>query len=606
MSDLGDLLRARAALRPVSPPVTSEPPSGRIYIPDGSVFARPPAVRDSEDLQRIVALPRRPQEPVNPEELAQLWTEKLKRPSGTWSLWPIQAFALAEAEATGGLLAPISVGCGKTLTSLLLPMVLGARVTVLLVPPQLKAQLLQRNYPVLADHWKIPNLVGASKLYPDVDQILHVVSYTELQSMKRGDVLERIKPDLVVADEVHCIARHSSVRTRRFKDYFKRYPATKFCGLSGTITNRSIKEYAHLARLALKSGSPLPLHWPTLEEWSFALDASELPAEPGELLRLCRPGEPVRSGFRRRLVETPGVVVSGDNELGFSLIISDRRPKIPKSVEDALALLRSKWVTPGGEYMTDVLMMSAHAREIACGFYYRWIWPNGEPKAIQDEWKEARKEWHREVRQFLANRARPGLDSPGLIAAAAALGRIPSAAWPRWAEIKNKAKPQTEAVWLDDFLVDDAIEWGLKNTGIVWYDHAALGEKIATKSGFKLYGGGKKASAEIIEEDGSRTIVASIDSHHFGKNLQMFHRNLVTFPPSSGKILEQLLGRCHREGQQNDEVEYCLYQHTSEMEAALESALRDTWYTDETLGARRKLTYASFTFNIASGVAHAA
>ena len=174
--------------------------------------AAPPAPVVRE-VDRIKALPRR-QRPT-PEELRALAVD-FKARLGVGStlceckskyrraccqdLLPVQAWTLDEAEQVGGILGPIGVGHGKTLLDLLTPMVVKCRTAVLLLPPNLKKQLLEVDWHFYGQHWKLPNLVGAKFHYPG-RPLLHVVAYTELSGAKNSDILDRLAPDIIVMDE---------------------------------------------------------------------------------------------------------------------------------------------------------------------------------------------------------------------------------------------------------------------------------------------------------------------------------------------------------------------------------------------------------------------
>lgn len=514
-----------------------------------------------------------------------------------------------------GLLAPIGVGAGKTDISVLLPTVLGAKVAVLLVPPALKKKLIDVEYPYLQTQWRLPNLAGGRIVYPDTDCILHVVSYSQLSVASGTGVLEELKPDLIVADEVHALAGNSA-RRKRFDRYMKAHPETLFCGMSGTITSKSIKEYAHLAKYAFRNSSPLPLHWPTLEEWAAVIDPvkGDLVHPPGELVRLCNPGESVQAGFGRRLIETRGVVATKANHIPTALTLHERPLKIPQLVQDMLSDLRSTWDAPNGDRLTDALSVSRYGRQLASGLYTVWVWPAIVSKELKDEWIECRREWHKEVRDMLKGNAKAGMDSPLLLWRAARAGKWHSLALEPWAQVSSKYRevtghrtPATKTVWVDDFMVDDAVEWG-KKPGIIWYEHDDLGRRIAEKGGFPFYGPSEEAPKgidpktgeevpAIVLEPGDRTIVASIRAWGTGWNLQAYRRMLYTSCPSSAKMMEQSLGRCHRSGQTADEVEAFFYLHTPEMRESLATAVTDARYAEGTLKTSQKLLYATKTFN---------
>jgi superfamily II DNA or RNA helicase len=61
-------------------------------------------------------------------DLSMKLTQKLRTENGTMTLRPIQAQALSELEQCQGLFAPIRVGGGKTLISLLAPALLQANL----------------------------------------------------------------------------------------------------------------------------------------------------------------------------------------------------------------------------------------------------------------------------------------------------------------------------------------------------------------------------------------------------------------------------------------------------------------------------------------------
>lgn len=602
MTVLGDLLRG---LTPSESEIPAPKASGLAEklrsgggsssLINWSPHAAPTA---SWDLERILGLPERPI-PTAPElaALVEEWTARLKRPAGTMKLKEVQAWALAEAARVLGLLGAIGVGEGKTLICLLLPTVLQSKRAVLLIPPQLRDQVICRAIPELAQHWRIPNLTAGqgSVAYPDVDGVLHVIAYSELSAAGTADCLERIQPDLVICDEAHAVRNFSASRTKRFNRYFKAHPTAKLCALSGTIVSKSIRDFGHLAKFALRERSPVPLEWPVLQSWAEALDPSDFTPPPGELERLCRPGEDVRGAFKRRLLCAEGVVSTSESKVGCSLVFYRREVKVPPEVRAALDGLRNTWCTPGGEEITDALSFSRYARQLGAGLFLRWIWPRNESLAVRGSWLEARKSWHREVRERL-KLSLPGQDSPLLLARAAAEGRWNSYAWEDWAAIKDHARPETEAVWISDYLVEDAVRWGKERVGVIWYEHEALGEAIARKGGFPLYGGGDEASRCILNEDGSRTIVASRKAHGEGKNLQAFCRHLFTTMSSNAAVNEQLLGRSHRTGQKADEVEIYLYLQTPEMRAAFMAARKEAKFIEEVKGEKQRLSYATLAF----------
>lgn len=566
-------------------------------------------VQSSQDFKRIRDLPRRTY--IATDDFSHLKIEnpncqcKLIAPSRNCAkeLFPVQAQALSEAKRLGGGFDPIGVGHGKTLPDLLVAMVLlkPKQTAVLLVPPMLRNQLLEIDWKFYSQHWKLPNLVSKGFHHND-RPFIWVLSYSELSNAKKSDILDLVKPDLIIADEAHNLKDPKSARTKRFLRYFQSRPQTMFCCWSGTMTSRSLFDYAHLSNTALKEGSPTPKHYPTVKEWAAAVDPTDFPIEPGVLGVFCERGESVRDGFRRRIIETGGVVASSNVDgCEASIILSERALREPPEIERARNEIASKWQRPDNEELTDALAVMRCKDELSNGFFYRWKWPKDTIEELKKEWLEARKEWYSEVREKLKH-AKVHMDSPKLVTQAAIRHhrgyKGPKPTWEaqcylRWEYISKKVKkPPTEAVWISDFLLNDAAEWLKENIGIVWYEHVAFGEALAKKTGITFYNGGEENSVEINRETGKRSIIASIKSHGTGKHLQMFEQCLITSNPTSGETWEQLIGRLHRPNQKSDTVEFTVY-GTDFQRNKLVRAMDRAKYMMDTFGQTQKLLKAT-------------
>jgi len=548
----------------------------------GKLIRESGVVRSSE-FRRIAALPRRDWE-KDPqlEELRILLTQHLRRPGGTMELKPNQAAALRDIVDHGGLFGPQAVGVGKTLITLLAPVVLRAQRPLLLVPASVRDQTLRKVLPQMRKHWR---------LHP----MLRVESYTAVSLEKNAKMLDTYQPDLILADECHNLSGATSGRTKRIRRYMNAHPETKFLAVSGTVTNRSILAYAEILYWCLKNASPLPTNWRELQDWARALD-EDVPDDkrmpPGALALFCEQGETVRHGFRRRLSETPGIVATRDGELGTSLRIHRREINAPPHIHAMIAKLRRDWETPNGDAIVEAVEVWRHARELALGMWYRW-----DPPPPRD-WFDARRAWNQHVREVLKHNKR-GLDTPLQVWMECAQNPVPLKAFTDWRDVKDTFEPNTVAVWESEYLLQDAARW-LRDTenggGIAWVEHIVFGERLAQVAGVPYFGGGEKASHDILDATGP--CVASIAAHSTGKNLVQWSRNLVTCPPTSGKMWEQMLGRTHRQGQTADEVEAWVYQHTDEFRAALAQAVRDARYLKETLGGAQRLLYCDTTFDI--------
>ena len=480
----------------------------------------------------------------------------------------------------------------------------GVKSAVLLIPPALRAQFAA-DFKRWALHFRVPNLAGGSGLKFAERPVLRVLAYSELSHASATTWFQSYRPDLVILDECQSLQDRKSVRTHRFLSYIGGAPETRVCAYSGSLTSRSIQQYAHLSACALRAKSPLPIDPVVTFGWAGALDPvppGGLVAPPGALTRLCRAGETPRSAYLRRLRETPGAVTTEDSRLDVKLRLGVRAVEaIPQSVRDALSFVRTRQARPDGEEFAEATEVAACAKQVATGMYLRWKFPRGEPEKLIEEWRQARKEFARELREKLMHR-RPHLDSPALCVAAAQRhfagykGEKPTwaaATWERWNAVRDSVHPESEAVWIDDFLVRDALEWALERSGIVWCGHPAFGHLLAklSKGRVPYLGGGDVNSEAIAKELGQRSIAASIASHGTGKNLQSFCRNLIVDVPSDAGIVEQLVGRTYRYGQRSD-VTVERYAHTPELSGAWDSVLRGAVYVRETTGSLHGVLFA--------------
>lgn len=569
---------------------------------------REAGVKESADLRRILALPRRPAVAPELDEISDL----IRTPDGRMRLRPIQVWALEELHARRGLVALVRVGGGKTLISLLAAVALGAERPLLLVKANLRDKT-RAEFAELRRHWNAP--------------MPEIMSYELLGREQSAEELRRLRPDVVIADEAHKLKNQKAAVTKRVRRYLDEVEgACRFVAMSGTLTNRSVREFAHLFEWSLEFGTPLPRRFGELTEWGLAIDEEIPPGaqrfQPGALIQLYSPEEAeaakvdevdaTRRAVRRRIVETPGVVATTDRALGTSLTIH----VVPvegygAEIENAFAALEDRWETPDGHPISDAVTKWRHQIELSCGFYYRW---NPRPPR---EWLDARRDWSSIVRHILDHNRRE-LDSELQVANAVARGDynrvvLTSSGMPvanglpvdeahrRWKAIRPTFEPNTEPVWLDDAVASAVGAWSADGPGIVWTYSVALGEMLSDASEqasgkrWPYFGAeGRDRDGRPIEsarpEDGP--IIASIQSSGEGRNLQAWTRSLVTPCTLSGAKWEQLLGRMHREGQTAEEVEYtflvgCESQYGGWLKAKAESR-----YIQATTGQEQKLCYA--------------
>jgi hypothetical protein len=549
------------------------------------------------EAQRVADLPT-----WNPADFAAFdLTEHYRSPNGEQRLRPIQSAALHWAAQAGGLLGPIGVGHGKGLLTMLVGVAMKAQRPVLLLPPAMR-EPFAREHRKFRAHWR---------LHPG----LKVVPYSQLSVATGSDLLLRLQPDLVIADEAHNLRHPTATRTKRLLRYFSQFPSTRFVGLSGTMTRKGLKDYAHLAELALGDGSPLPLDPYDLLAWANCIDADGMPADSdwhtlasGEhFLPMDWEGlafdveaghterrDVARARFQRRLVTTPGVVATDSASVGASLLFVERGLRLPPELEDTIAEVEATWCRPDGEEMDSPLAKYRLDSQLSAGFFYRWVWPNNEPDTA---WIETRAAWHRTIRGVLKDN-REGLDSPLLVTRATMAGKLPraEAAWEAWDKHRAKPAPPVETVWVSDFLIRDAIEWAIERINanepaIIWYADNAVGLALR-RAGLPVYMAG-----DSLPETSDHAFVMACSAKAFGtgQNLQAWAHNLVLSSPSSASDFEQLIGRTHRAGQFADEVELHYYAHTRHARNTLRSAMNQARYIEQTTGDAQRLGYGTWS-----------
>lgn len=528
-------------------------------------------VQYSAELQRIKDLPVR-------GALQFFDGSLLAKPNGTMKLRPIQAQALHEAMGCQGLVAPIAVGGGKTLLSYLLPSVMGAKRTLLILPAALrektKTEFLQLSY-----HWYGP-------------KNLEIRSYDWLSNEDKG--LQTLRPDLIIFDEAHKLKNRVAQRTSRLLKYVADTNAMVVL-MSGTLLATSLQDVAHTMQAALGNRSPLPTHWPTLMEWCQAVDADiHQRIGSGRLRDLMTPEErasntleDVRRAVRRRVTDTPGVVATqGRDNVGSSLRIHVEKPPFSPTPEirAAIAELQATWTTPSGEVISESAHFVQTLKRMAWGFYHY------HDPAPPVHWKKARSHWAKVCRRVL--QYSQTMDSEKHLVALIKSKLDANLAWDKtinleltgptsvmdayqaWDAVRQDYKYQNpKAKWLSQPKLEKP-----KEPTLVWVHHRHLGGRLSNLWGVPYFGQeGKDLSGQRIEQYRGDVAIAGISANATGRNLQyQWSRNLVLEPPSSGSTWEQLLGRTHRQGQAADTVTCTIHiQHPlygKSLEKALERA----------------------------------
>lgn len=569
---------------------------------------RSTSIKETPELLRVSRLPRRDWQvgignEGTPEQLAVVLTQALKTPNGTMQLRPVQAAALSEAYHFDGLFGALRVGSGKTLVTKLAPLMFDhIERPLLMVPAALKEKTV-RDFAVLDAHWK--------------RKPMRIESYEMLSRVQSNGLLESYQPDMVIFDEAHRVKHSSAAVTKKFKKYLDHRDDIIVIALSGTIVRNTVMDYWHIIRWCLgRKGMPLPAEWFEAKEWGDCVDSStkafsSLRTAPGALIHLSESpehSEAMLSGdmewaveaarlvYRNRLLQTPAVLSTMDDRVSCSLSINQKNLELPFDVDEMLQQVRSKCERPDGYPFQEAHEVWRCIRNLATGFYYRW-----DPEAPED-WLELRRRWSKFVRDALKHR---DFNSPLEVANAIRSGELEQSytdelgetfdrVYDDWKEIEPTFVPNAVPVWVHDSTLRFATEWMDKNDGIVWSSTIAFGERLAEFSG-RPYFAGKgltKDGRNIMDESYTGPMIVSAKANSNGHNLQRYSKNLIVSCSPNAELLEQLIGRTHRDGQTADEVEVDLVVACHEQLLSFWKAVTEAQFIESTIGAVQKLLYA--------------
>lgn len=530
----------------------------------------------SRELQRILALPRR---------RAPKILRSVRELENGGRFFKKQAQSLSEARKVGGLFAGLGVGEGKTLVSLAIPSLFPNATCLLLVPAKLVSKT-KREWAEYAEEFELR------------DDII-VTSYAKLSSHTEPEWLWRIAPDIIIADEAHKLARYESARTNRFllymKERAKKGNPVKFFAMSGTITRKSVADYAHLVELALGERSPLPRPlsgwYGELKAWGEVLDADgALVRQPGGLAKLARDGESVRQGFQRRMRDTRGVVFTDEVSIGTSLTIEVLPMEPTEKTKTNLMELKKTWTRADGWEVSHAVELFGLRRQYLLGGYYAIQWPDDFPVF---DWLSARGEWARDCRAIIKTKKRFGLDTEGLVVRAIERGDVDARSYVQWRTLLlDYPMPHRKWKTLDGNQYRNLVDSikSLPAPGLIWCGLVAPARRIAKKALLPYLGQGAKCRGVLERaKEKPKSLALSYRVFGEGNNLQAWSHNYLAECPSSGAAMEQILGRTHRRGQQADEVNVYL---PSWWEPELARATKDAHYIQETTGNRQRLLMA--------------
>ena len=596
---------------------------------------RPKGHEKFDDMKRVLALPVDPG--LSPEEFESLndmyCQEKAVREG--FKLFNVQAHALISIFENDGGFMPIGVGWGKTLICLKTAADFiefkGAEKVMIFVPPEVAGQLIKRDLNWLRQKVKLHGMPvfsfagkGPKKrkaLALSGKRGCYVLPYSLLSVPDTEFLLSTVNADVLILDEAHKVKRPNAARTRRLRDHIHK-TSPKVVALSGTITNKSLLDYHHMLTAALGDIAPIPLTQTRAVDWACVLDANVQP-DPEEceaLLPLLDwavenfPDETFegdrrafRTAYKLRMRSSPGVVATGDEEIGTSLCSVNHEVKsASEKLKELVKGVEEDWITPSGDDIDFAIHKNSWLRQLSAGFYYERYWPEGvDPEILQrsKDYLDIQNDYHKEVRDWLKYRARTKLDTPMLLGAEMArtqgsvVGEDLYNAWQdlRDADFKGRIDRSKRAVRVCSAKIEFAKRWaGQMKHGIIWVYHQEVGTWLHDLIPDAVFCPAGNAANEAIAQSKGRIVIASYSAHGTGKNLQFHENQLFLQFPREAHIMEQLQGRLHRNGQKADELICHTMLSTDYDHMAFAAMLNDSLYIHQT-GAKQKSIISGYS-----------
>ncbi|MCZ2418697.1 MAG: hypothetical protein LC123_02480 [Burkholderiales bacterium] len=608
------------------------------------------------EIRRICALPV--VHPLTPEEadaisrnevLAEAYAEGFR-------LRGQQAASLLAFDHYTGPFCPISVGGGKTLVSIMIAERYargGGERSVLLVPPAVYGQLVGSD--ISWARKKVPLTVPFHYMQRSQRKRLdlaasgwrgcYIFPYSLLSVKDTSQLLEQIKPGLIIADEAHNLRHRGSAKTRRVMEFIDEHEP-KLVLMSGTITGKGIRDYWHLISPCLRENSPLPLSSQLADDWGEVLDAREqAPSKsagrvllpliewaqehfPDEEEQLEETVGGFRAAYRLRLTSAPGVVTTTESALGTTLVIHnepaplDEREPSTAAMLEHLRKIDNEGLTPNGDEIEYAIHAYKWRYELSSGFYNRLFWPEpGTKPHITAEILERSQEYHARLnayhgtpeiglRDWLKENARAGLDTPMLVGASMArrgskdVGEGLYGLWRAMkdADFEGRIERDSEAVRVCDYKIKRVVQWAKtlpKGAGaLVWHWHKAIGRwlhEALLEAGFDALLCPAGENERVLDpKNAKKILIVSISAHGTGKNLQHFQYQIAPQWPRGAIAAEQMLGRTHRPGQQADEL---IFERCDTLPFDYQNfaaCLNDSIYIHQSTGNQQKLVYAVY------------
>lgn len=500
-------------------------------------------VKHTSEFERIRALPRRVLTPESAEAWATVLTPLLRAPGSTARLRRWQAQTLAECLECRGVVGWLPVGQGKTLIIEAMAVLLESRRALLVVPAGLRSKTYSDRAELRRD-WKLSR------------NPVRVISFHEITNNPR--LLAEYAPDLLMVDEADDASNLNAACTAILFEYVmgRSRDDMVYANVTATPSRHSPLGYWHHVVMALREDAPLPRERSEMSIWAALLENSTranlrrpLPGPLGTSVA------GARAWYRRRLAETPGmIIVDEDSAADIPLTVRTRLAREDPLIDEAFRKFGLDNENPAGIPVDDQLSRWRVGGQMELGFHDYW-----DPQP-SDEWRDANRAKSAFVRDVIewskGSPRRDTLYTEGQVLRAFRDDPVVR----KWQAVRKTFDPikASKTAWYSDSGILSALDW-LRETdvGIVWCGSVSFAERLAVASRLEYYGrqGVCRATGrELHAAPKGRSLIASWHANKKGFNLQAWPRQLIAIPPQSAKWLEQTFGRSHRAGQRNPVV----------------------------------------------------
>jgi hypothetical protein len=544
-----------------------------------------PEVKYTEEFERVSELTRRHLTQADADAWAEVLTPECRTVGSPALLRAWQALAMAEViENKGGFLC-LPVGLGKTLLTHQIPRLMGLQRPVLIVPTSLEDKT-RADFRSYMGVWKTPNPPP------------RIITIDDLKQEKSEQLLWSINPDGIFIDEADDLSNPDSSMVRKLDRFIvAHWDTCAVVTLTGTPSRKSLLNYWHLLCWTLKDNVPVPRVLSEAKMWAAALDDA---GPRGDRTRRPGPGPlgqnlaQAREWFRKRLAETPGVVIVDGDSCTAPIRIRVRQAKEDPVIDALFEGFILKGERPDGELVSDSLSRWKMDGQLGSGFTQYYDPPP------PDEWRMARRGLSRFVRSAIEASTYSGkpLDTEGAVIRAFRDTPVVE----EWLEIKDTfdAAENTKVEWFSTSVLESCVDWLNESDepGIIWTGSVEFAQALAMATRlayFSRHGkDAKKRGLHSVTPATDRNMICSWHANKKGFNLQAWTRNLLHMPPQSAKWLEQIFGRTHRSGQDKTVTIDWLATSGGTLDA-FESAISEARYAKSMVSLTQKILRAKIT-----------